>query len=122
MVKISDTEKPGIYKIKTKEKSEGLFEVVDRFAVNIDPKDSDPQKIEKSEIEKKLEGLSLFYINPDDDIEKAILVSRYGKELWKPFLWIVVGLLALEMYLARTRKKDIVTEEKVQSGIWSVGD
>ncbi|MCK4385189.1 MAG: VWA domain-containing protein, partial [candidate division Zixibacteria bacterium] len=58
MLKIQDTEKPGIYKIKTEEKSGGVFEVADRFAVNIDPKDSDPQKIEKSEIKKKLEGLS----------------------------------------------------------------
>jgi hypothetical protein len=55
---------------------------------------------------------SLFYLNPNDDIEKAILVSRYGKELWKSFLWIAFGLLALEMYLAKSRKKDIVTEEK----------
>jgi hypothetical protein len=106
MLKIFDTDKPGIYKIKTKE------EVMDQFAVNIDSKDSDLQKIEKSEIEKKLEGLTLFYINPNDDIEKAILQSRYGKELWKTFLWIAVGLLALEMYLARSRKKEIVTEEK----------
>jgi hypothetical protein len=106
IVKISDTDKPGIYEIKTKEG------VVDRFAVNIDPKDSDPQRIEKSEIQKKLEGLTLFYINPNDDIEKAITESRYGKELWKPFLWIAFGLLALEMYLAKSRKKEIVTEEK----------
>ena len=106
IVKIFDTDKPGIYEIKTKEG------VVDRFAVNIDPKDSDPQKIEKSEIQKKLEGLTLFYINPNDDIEKAITESRYGKELWKPFLWIAFGLLALEMFLAKSRKKDTVTEEK----------
>jgi hypothetical protein len=112
-LKISDTDKPGIYRIKTKEKSDGLLEVVDQFAVNIDPRDSDLQKIEKAEIEKKLEGWSVFYINPDDDIEKAILQSRYGKELWKSFLWMVVGLLALEMYLARSRKKDIVSEEKI---------
>jgi hypothetical protein len=105
VLNIQNTEKPGIYKIKAEEK------VVDQFAVNIDPKDSDPQKIEKSEIEKKLKWLSLFYIKPDDDIEKAILQFRYGKELWKPFLWIVVGLLGLEMYLARSRKKDIVSEE-----------
>ena len=106
VLNIQDTEKPGIYKIKTEKR------VVDRFAVNIHPKDSDPVKIEKSEIEKKLEGFSLFYIDHDDDIEKEILQSRYGKELWKPFLWIVVGLLALEMFLARSRKKDIVTEGK----------
>ena len=107
MLRISDADKPGVYKIKTEKKE------VDRFAVNIDPKDSDPGKVEKAEIEKKLQGLSLFFINPDEDIEKALLVSRYGKELWKPFLWIAFGFLALEMYLVRSRKKDIVTEEKV---------
>jgi hypothetical protein len=112
VLKIQATDKPGIYRIRTEEKSEGSFEVTDRFAVNINPKDSDPGKIEKSEIEKKLEGLSLFYIDHDDDIEKTILQSRYGKELWKPFLWIAFGLLALEMHLARSRKKDMVTEEK----------
>ncbi len=106
MLRISEAEKPGIYKIKT-----GIKEA-DRFAVNVNSRDSDPQKIGEDEIEKKLEGLSLFHIHPDDDVEKAILQSRFGKELWKPFLWIAFGLLALEMYLARSRKKDIVSEEK----------
>ncbi len=106
MLRISDADKPGIYKIKTGKRE------VDRFAVNVDSRDSDLQKIETDEVEKKLEGLKLSYIHPDDDIEKAILQSRYGRELWKPFLWIAFGLLALEMYLARSRKKDIVTQEK----------
>ena len=86
--------------------------MVDRFAVNIDPKDSDPEKIEMSEVKKKLEGLSFFYVHPQDDIEKSILQSRYGKELWKTFLWIAAGLLAVEMFLARSKKKDMVREEK----------
>jgi hypothetical protein len=107
MLRISEAEKPGIYKIRAEKKE------IDRFAVNVDSRDSDPRKIERDEIEKKLEGVSLFFIQPHDDIEKAILQSRYGKELWKPFLWIAFGLLALEMYLARSRKKDIVTEEKI---------
>jgi hypothetical protein len=112
IVRVDDTHLPGIYSILSELSPSSTGEVVDRFAVNIDPKDSDPQKIEKSESEKKLEGLSFFYINPQDDVEKSILQSRYGKELWKTFLWIAFGLLALEMYLARSRKKDTVKEEK----------
>jgi len=112
ILRIDDTYLPGIYDIRVSASSTTRGEVVDRFAVNIDPKDSDPEKIEMSEIEKKLEGLSFFYINPWDDIEKSILQSRYGKELWKTFLWIAFGLLALEMFLARSRKKEMVTEEK----------
>ncbi len=112
ILKIDDTDLPGIYDIRASTSSSTRGEVVDRFAVNVDPKDSDPEKIEISEVEKKLEGLSLFYIKPGDDIEKSILQSRYGKELWKTFLWVAFGLLALEMFLARSRKKDIVSKEK----------
>ena len=112
VLKIDDTYLPGIYNIRASTSLSSTGEVVDRFAVNLDPKDSDPQKIAISEVKKKLEGISFSYINPQDDIEKSILQSRYGKELWKTFLWIAFGLLALEMFLARSRKKDMVKEEK----------
>ncbi len=111
IIRIDDTSWPGIYSIFSRSASGGE-EVVDRFAVNIDPKDSDQEKLDRTEVEKKLEGLSFFYINPQDDMEKSILQSRYGRELWKTFLWIALGLLILEMYLSRSRKKDITTEEK----------
>jgi len=112
ILKIDDTHLPGIYNIRASTSSSTRGDVVDRFAVNIDPKDSDPEKIEMSEVEEKLEGLSFFYIKPGDDIEESILQSRYGKELWKTFLWIAFGLLALEMFLARSRRKNVVSEEK----------
>jgi hypothetical protein len=85
---------------------------VDRFAVNIDPKDSDPERIEISEVEKRLEGFPLFYIRLQDDMEQSILQSRFGKELWKTLLWMAAALLAVEMFLARSRRKDTVSEEK----------
>ncbi|MGB8657804.1 MAG: BatA domain-containing protein [Candidatus Zixiibacteriota bacterium] len=113
ILKIEDTSWPGVYNISAKGSTPSAGdEIVDRFAVNIDPKDSDPQRIDKSELEGKMEGLRYTYVNPQDDVEKSILQSRYGKELWKTFLWIAVGLLALEMFLARSRKKDTITEEK----------
>jgi hypothetical protein len=110
MVKIEDTSLPGIYSILSKP-SASEEEVVDRFAVNINTRDSDPEKIERNVMERKLEDLSFFYVSPQDDLEKSILQSRYGKELWKTFLWIALGLLAVEMYLSRSRKKDVVKEE-----------
>jgi hypothetical protein len=113
ILRIDNTDYPGIYNIFASASfSSGREELVDRFAVNIDPKDSDPQKIDKPQVAEKLQALSFFYINPQDDVEKSILQSRYGKELWKTFLWIAFGLLALEMYLARSRKKEMVKEEK----------
>ncbi|UCB52282.1 MAG: VWA domain-containing protein [Candidatus Zixiibacteriota bacterium] len=112
ILKIDQTHLPGINDIRLSTSPSARGEVVDRFAVNIVPKDSDPERIEISEVEKRLEGFPLFYIRPQDDIEQSILQSRFGKELWKTLLWIAAGLLAVEMFLARSRKKDTVSEEK----------
>ena len=113
ILRIDDTFIPGIYNIMSSASfSSAPEEMVDRFAINIDPQDSDPQKIDKSQVGEKLEGLSFLYIDPQDDVEKSILQSRYGKELWKTFLWMAFGLLVLEMYLAKSRKKDMVKEER----------
>jgi hypothetical protein len=112
VLKIEQTRLPGIYDVRASVSSSVRADVVDRFAVNIDPKDSDPERIDLSEVEEKLKGLSLFYVELGDDIEESILQSRYGRELWKTFLWVAFGLLALEMFLARSRKKDIVPEGK----------
>jgi hypothetical protein len=112
MLKVDQTDVPGINDIRLSNAASVRGEVVDRFAVNIDPKDSDPEKIEISDVEKRLEGLPLFYIRPQDDIEESILQSRFGKELWKTLLWIAAALLAVEMFLARSRSKEIVPEDK----------
>ena len=37
--------------------------------------------------------------------KSQILTSRYGYELWKTFLWIVLGLLIIEMVLAYSGKR-----------------
>lgn len=112
ILKIDQTYLPGIYDVRLSISSSTRGQAVDRFAVNIDPKDSDPEKIEISEVEKRLEGFPLFYIRPQDDMEQSILQSRFGKELWKTLLWMAAALLAVEMFLARSRRKDTVSEEK----------
>ena len=112
ILKVDQTDLPGINDIRLSAAASARGDVVDRFAVNIDPKDSDPEKIEISDVEDRLDGFPLFYIRPQDDIEQSILQSRFGKELWKTLLWIAAGLLALEMFLARSRSKEIVPEEK----------
>jgi hypothetical protein len=112
ILKIDGTYLPGIYDVRLSTSPSARGQAVDRFAVNIDPKDSDPERIEISEVEKRLEGFPLFYIRPQDDMEQSILQSRYGKELWKTLLWMAAALLAVEMFLARSRRKDTVPEEK----------
>ena len=112
VLNISDIPLPGIYSIRVLGSSGDQPETVDRFAVNIDPRDSDPRRIDSSNLDQKLEGISFVYLEPQDDLEKSILQSRYGKELWKTFLWVAFGLVALEMILARSRRRDVVEKAK----------
>lgn len=114
VLNMADVSLSGIYNLQASSSSTDQGETVDRFAVNIDPGDSDPRTIEYSQLEKKLEGVSFVYVEPQEDLEKSILQSRYGRELWKTFLWMALALLAVEMILAKTRKKQMVTEENRQ--------
>lgn len=45
-------------------------------------------------------------ISPSDDYMKIISTTRYGSELWQLFLAIALLLALVEMYIARSSKKD----------------
>ena len=95
-VKIAQTNSPGIYSVL----ADGL--IVDQFALNLDPLESDLEVLTQKEIKKFLEGWNVVFVNPQDDLEKSIKASRYGRELGKAFLWLVFLLLFLELFLSRT--------------------
>ncbi|MCJ7457974.1 MAG: BatA and WFA domain-containing protein [candidate division Zixibacteria bacterium] len=102
ILKLEEMRKPGIYKLQ----SGG--EVIDQLAVNLDVRDSDFEPLTDSELKNDLkDSPNLLVIGPDQDLEKEILKTRYGKELSKNFLWLASIFLILEMYLSKSRKKDL---------------
>ena len=54
---------------------------------------------------------SVVNIFPSDDDLTKITTARYGSELWKLFLIIALLLALVEMYIARSAKKDLVALE-----------
>jgi len=92
---------PGTYTVRDGD------EQVDIFAVNVDEVETEVQPTDPAEIESRLPGRSLAILGPNDDLSSVVLSSRYGREIWKILLWIVVGLLFLETLLARTKKSDL---------------
>ena len=91
LLKFADTDLAGIYELFIGD------ERIDAYPINVDTKESDLKILQKSEINKKIKKAVL--INEDSDLSKAILESRYGKELWKEFLIAVLLLMVLEMPL-----------------------
>jgi hypothetical protein len=47
--------------------------------------------------------LECRFIAAGGGIENRILEARYGRELWRVFVYVALGLVALEMILARPR-------------------
>jgi hypothetical protein len=80
---------------------------VDIFAVNIDAGETEIERIETEEIERRLPGRAITVLGLDDNLAEAVLAARYGREIWKILLWVVVGLLLVETLLARTRKAEL---------------
>jgi len=69
----------------------------------VDPLESDLAPAERSEIEDYLSPLPNTFIEPGARLEEEVLQARYGRELWRAFLYVALALLAVEMFLARPR-------------------
>lgn len=79
-------------------------------SVNVDPKESNLTKIENEQITniyQKLFGENYLLVDQNENYIETITQARYGTELWKLLLTIALILALIEMYVARSTKKDI---------------
>lgn len=95
---------PGVYTITANSRP------IDAFSVNVDPTEMDASLIDRDELARRWPGFNLKWVEPGQTVNEAVTQTRYGTELRPLFLWLAVALFFLEMYLARTRKRDIAGE------------
>ena len=73
----------------------------DLFPVNVDPAESDLNAIDIDRLATAL-GLDAVRTIPYETATASIISqARFGRELWKIFLWIAVIIMAVEMLLSR---------------------
>ena len=99
------TDNAGVYKFYSGSR------LRDFISVNHDQRESDLQKASDDDFKSYLEQIdfkgSLVSISIDDDIQKTIYQSRFGTELWKYFLLLALITALLEMFVAKSSKKDL---------------
>jgi hypothetical protein len=100
-VRVGPRELPGVYTLTDGDHA------IDAFSVNIDPKESRPEKIDRDELQRRWEGYSLVFVTPTESLEGVVNQTRYGTEVRRAFLWAVMALLLLEMIVAGTRRREI---------------
>lgn len=103
--RFSGTELTGMYAAKAGKT------IVQKFAVNIDPSESNTQKSSDAEVEKIMRRLgiaqsSVTYIQQPQDMPRVVLQSRFGVELWRYFLIAALIVALLEMLVGRVNKRE----------------
>jgi hypothetical protein len=106
VIQFDETTLPGIYQLVNQNA------VLGQWAVNFDPAEA-----EVAPVSLDLPGEQYFQINANDDLEARIIDSRYGRELWKFFLFAALILIFIEMLLFWERKNpaDLVPESGTKS-------
>ncbi len=101
-----NTAETGFYKLFTGEKQ------FQSFTININPLESNTEKLKKGEIDDYLKKINftgtVVNLEPDENYFAKIQQARFGSELWKIFLIIAFVLALIEMMVARSAKKDLV--------------
>jgi hypothetical protein len=90
---------PGIYMLR------GGRRIIDIFPANIDPAEGDLTFVEPARLAASLGINDLNVIPYESGSAKLVSENRYGRELWKLFLWAVVVLMAVEMIFSRERSQ-----------------
>jgi hypothetical protein len=102
------TDLPGIYKFYNN------GNLLSAISVNVSKKESDLTKIDNSLLEAYYQNLfpnNYSTFQADENYFEKISQARFGTELWKYFIIIVLILAIIEMYIARSSKKDLMSLE-----------
>jgi hypothetical protein len=105
-MRFSDTDLYGFYTVKM-----GNL-ILDKFAVNIDPDESNTTPSNEKPREKMLMHLGIannviHMVHQPQEAQRIILESRLGVELWKQFLIAALMIAIVEMFVARNSKRSL---------------
>lgn len=102
-IRFSDDNLPGLYTVAS-----GKL-IVDKFAVNIDPDESNTTPSDNKHRDNMFKRLgmtdkSIHTVNQVQEVPRIVTESRLGAELWKQFLIAALIIAMIEMLVARDNK------------------
>ncbi len=98
--RLSEVEVPGIWRLFSQNRE------VEQIAVNVDTRESAPQKITERQIKTLLGDVAFRVIPEGRNLKKEVERSRFGREIWRECLLLALILLAAEMVVAYTTTAD----------------
>ncbi|MBK6910699.1 MAG: BatA domain-containing protein [bacterium] len=104
LLKIPPLSVSGVYSLKQDTRT--LRPIV----ANVPSAESDIAVVQSNETLALLGG-NQSTLKAGQNVETAIREGRYGRELWKLFLYLALALLIAEMFIARTPKREVLAPE-----------
>lgn len=92
---------PGIWRIVAGARQ------LDAFALNVPPEEFEPEVLPHGRARHLLGEQDTRMLSASSVMERQILQSRYGRELWKACLSVAFALMIAEMLIARTRQSEV---------------
>ncbi|MBN1350680.1 BatA domain-containing protein [candidate division KSB1 bacterium] len=97
LVQFSGTELPGVYELLNRS------EKIGQWAVNVDPNESNTESLGSDELHELLGKENVMIIGNTANLAKTLEELRFGQELWKVTLALVLIFLIVEMLLYREK-------------------
>ncbi len=100
-IPIHDALIPGIYRVMASDTTVAIF------ALNVDTDETAQRYLEIGEIVKRMPGINTTVLDASDSkFADVINENRHGRELWHLFLLVSLGLIAVEMFVARSGRSE----------------
>jgi hypothetical protein len=112
----NDTHDVGFYTLRP---LEGARTKPVAFAVNVDPDESSPAKIDRQDLKDRFGTADVLFAEDPDDLSSAFKALREGRSLWTPFLAAVLVVLVFETFLSNrlSPKQDVELLGKAPPGM-----
>jgi hypothetical protein len=91
------TQEIGVYLLRLLEASPARQTT---YAVNVDPDEADPSKIDRADLQQRFGRTPLVFADNPDDLTATFQLLREGKSLWGLFLTAVLIALVFETFLS----------------------
>ncbi|MGK9475536.1 BatA domain-containing protein [Melioribacter sp. OK-6-Me] len=103
IISYTDTDLPGLYQFYADTR------LIKYAVVNTDPFESIPDYYTDEELKA---GAGFITINSTSFKKENIIQLRYGSELWKYFVILVILLATIETFLSKSNKREVIDLEK----------
>jgi hypothetical protein len=100
---LKNLDSPGIYALSTRNRNRLETDDIQgrefSFRVNIPARELESRYLTKSSILNILHSDQMFVLDEDQDAHEFVRQARFGRELWRPLLYLLIILVILEMIL-----------------------